>query len=63
VGPEVVDAIRDVLAGLNAVRYGRNGADAHDLDRMLDHGSDALRRLRAAQRWPTRVAGMMGWPR
>ena len=61
--PAVLDAIRDVLAGLNAVRYGRNGADAPDLDRMLDHGSDALRRLRAARRWPMRVAGMMAWRR
>jgi hypothetical protein len=63
VRPELIDAIRDALAGLNAVRYGRNGADAQDLDRMLDHASDALRRLRTAQQWPARIAGRVAWRR
>ncbi len=64
VRPELLDAIRDALAGLNAVRYGRNGAtDILDLDRILDRGSDALRRLRTARRWPARVAGMVPWRR
>ena len=58
VSPQVLDAIRDVLVGLNAARYGRNGADGADLDRMLDEGRDALRRLRAATRWPARAAGL-----
>jgi len=55
-GPQVLDAIRDVLVGLNAARYGRNGSEGRDLDRLLDEGSDALRRLRAATRWPARGA-------
>ena len=61
--PELLDPIRDALARLNAVRYGRNGADPQDLDSTLDRGSDAVRRLRAAQRWPARVAGGMAWRR
>jgi len=61
---QVLDAIRDVLSGLNAIRYGRNGADALELDRVLDQGGAAVRRLRAAQRWPARVAGRVtAWRR
>ena len=33
--PEILDAIRDALAGLNAARYGRSHTDAQDLDRIL----------------------------
>jgi len=58
VSPQVLDAIRDALVGLNAARYGRIGANGADLDRMLDEGRDALRRLRAATRWPARAAGL-----
>jgi hypothetical protein len=63
VDSQFVDAIRDALAGLNAVRYGRNGADTDELDRRLEAGSDALRRLRTARRWPARIAGMATWRR
>lgn len=60
----LLDAIRDALAGLTAMRYGRNGApDPVELDRMLDRGSDALRRLRAAGRWPARIVTLGPWRR
>ena len=53
---ELLDPIRDALAGLNAVRYGRNGAAAVlELDRTLDNGASALRRLRVGQRWHGRA--------
>ncbi|HEY6362531.1 MAG TPA: hypothetical protein VIX63_15565 [Vicinamibacterales bacterium] len=57
VAGDVLDQIRAALAGLNAVRYGRNGGiDAQQLDLMLDQGSRALRRLRVARLWPARAA-------
>jgi len=57
--PDVLDDLREAIAGLNAVRYGRNGnLDAEHLDRVLDHGSRALRRLRTARRWPSRAAAL-----
>ena len=60
VAPEVLDGLRDALAGLNAVRYGRNGRlDTEELDRILDSGSRALRRLRTANRWPSRAAAAL----
>jgi len=44
---DALDPIREALAGLNAARYGRNGpADALELDRILDNGRRALRRMR-----------------
>ena len=56
-GAEVVDQIRDALAALSAVRYSRNGlVDVQALDRTLDNGCGALRRLRTAQLWPLRAA-------
>lgn len=61
---QVLDAIRDALTGLNALRYGRGGTDALELDRVLDRGGAAVRRLRAARRWPARVAGRVtAWGR
>ena len=65
VSDELVDPIRDALAGLNTVRYGRNGgADALELDRTLDNGASALRRLRVSRRWPARaVAALANFPR
>jgi hypothetical protein len=60
VKPEVLDPIREALAGLNAVRYGRNGSvDALELDQTLDRGASALRRLRVAQLWRGRAAGAL----
>jgi hypothetical protein len=45
------------------VRYGRNGGiDPLELDRMLDSGSSALRRVRVAAMWPARVAGTLARP-
>jgi hypothetical protein len=56
VNDELIDPIREALAGLNAVRYGRHGAaDAIELDRTLDNGASALRRLRVSRRWPGRA--------
>jgi hypothetical protein len=52
---QALDQIREALVALNAVRYGRNGsADVQDLDRMLDNGGSALRRLRVARLWAWR---------
>jgi hypothetical protein len=60
VKPEVLDPIREALAGLNAVRYGRNGSvDALELDQTLDRGASALRRLRVTQLWRGRAAGAL----
>ncbi len=55
--PETVGRIRDVLAGLNAVRYGRSGTvDVQEIDRLLENGAGALRRLRVASLLPMRAA-------
>ena len=52
---QTLDQIREALVALNVVRYGRNaGADAQDLDRMLDNGGSALRRLRTTRLWAWR---------
>lgn len=60
VAPDVLDDLREAIAGLNAVRYGRNGSvDAGNLDRALDQGSRALRRLRTARTWPSRAAAAL----
>ena len=54
---EGLDQIRESLLVLNAARYGRYGSlDAGELDRTLDNGSHALRRLRRARLWPARAA-------
>lgn len=58
--PDIVDPIREALAALNAVRYGRTGeADVEALARTVDSGSKALRRLRTAQWWPVRVTAAL----
>jgi len=45
---------------LNAVRYGRVAqVDVQALDRTLDHGCSALRRLRLARLWPARAAAAL----
>ena len=60
VNDELLDPIRDALAGLNAVRYGRNGAaDVLELDRTLDNGASALRRLRGTRRWHGRATAAL----
>ena len=54
---DALDPLREALVGLNAARYGRDGdADALELDRILDNGSRAVRRMRTAQHIPS-------WPR
>jgi hypothetical protein len=59
-GPEVLDQIRDALVALSAVRYSRMGhVDVQALDRTLDNGCGALRRLRTAQWWPVRAAAAL----
>jgi hypothetical protein len=56
----IVDPIREALAALNAVRYGRVGEiDAQALDRTLDNGCRALRRLRMTRLWPARVTAAL----
>jgi hypothetical protein len=53
---DIVDPIREALAALNAVRYGRVGeTDVAALDRTLDNGCRALHRLRMTRLWPARA--------
>lgn len=60
IAPDILGDLRDAIAGLNAVRYGRNGdLDAQEIDRVLDTGSRALRRLQATTRWPSRAAAAL----
>ncbi len=50
-----LEEIRDSLLVFNAARYGRNGhMETAELDRALDNGASALRRLRLSKLWPTR---------
>jgi hypothetical protein len=59
-GQDVVDPIREALASLNAVRYGRVGAiDVQALDRALDNGRRALHRLRIRRLWPARLTAAL----
>jgi hypothetical protein len=59
-GRDIVDPIREALAELNAVRYGRAGEiDAQALTRTVDSGCQALRRLRMTQLWPARVTAAL----
>lgn len=60
VSQDVLDQIREALVALNVVRYGREGGvDVQALERTLDNGSNALRRLRTARSWPTGAAGAL----
>jgi hypothetical protein len=53
-----LEEIRDSLLVFNAARYGRNGHfETAELDRALDNGASALRRLRLAKLWPGRSTG------
>ena len=55
---DVLDQIREALVALNVVRYGRESdIDVQALDRTLDSGNSALRRLRMARLWPAGAAG------
>jgi len=57
---DVLDPIHEALVALNAIRYGRNGnVDVAALDRTLDDGCGALRRLRKGQLWPARAAAAL----
>jgi hypothetical protein len=50
----------DSLAVLSRARYGRNGqVDGGALDSALETGVEALRKIRAATRWPMRVIASM----
>ncbi len=61
--PDVLDPIREALAALNAVRYGRVGhVDVQALDRTIEDGCRALRRLRKARWWPARAAAALPKP-
>jgi hypothetical protein len=60
VGHDTVAQIREAVASLTAVRYGRNGdVDPAGLDRILETGTGAVRRLRRARLLPTRAAGAL----
>jgi len=60
VGHDTVAQIREAVASLSAVRYARSGAfDPAVLDRILETGTGALRRLRRARLLPTRAAGAL----
>jgi len=57
---DIVDPIREALATLNAVRYGRAAEiDAEALTRTVESGSKAVRRLRMTQLWPARVTAAL----
>ena len=57
---DIVNPIREALAELNAVRYGRAGEiDVQALTRTVDNGCQALRRLRMTQLWPARVTAAL----
>jgi len=57
---DIVDPIREALAALNAVRYGRAAEiDVEALTRTVDSGSKAVRRLRMTQLWPARVTAAL----
>jgi hypothetical protein len=59
-GQDIVDPIREALAALNAVRYGRVGEiDVQVLDQTLENGRRALHRLRMARLWPARAAAAL----
>lgn len=50
--------IRDSLRVFGAARYGRNShLDIEALDKALDDGTNAIRRLRIREQWPMRAAG------
>jgi len=56
----MLEEIRDALLVFTVARYGRNGhVDTTALDRALDNGSIALRRLRLARLWPMRTSGVL----
>jgi hypothetical protein len=58
-----LEEIRDSLLVFNAARYGRNGhMETAELDRALDNGASALRRLRLAKLWPTRSTAASSKP-
>jgi len=60
VSQDALDQIRQALIALNAVRYGRVGSvDVQALDRTLDDGCNALRRLRLAHLWPARAVSAL----
>jgi hypothetical protein len=52
--------LQESLVTLRGARYGRNGKlDTAALDRALEHGTDALKKLRFAHLWPIRTAGAL----
>jgi hypothetical protein len=57
----MLEEIRDSIAAFNVLRYGRGGViDTTGLDRALDNGALAVRRLRWLKLWPT---GLLAAPR
>lgn len=57
---DIVNPIREALAALNGVRYGRAAEiDVEALTRTIDSGSKAVRRLRMTQLWPARVTAAL----
>ena len=56
----IVDDLGKSLNTFSAMRYGRDGnVQSRDLDRALENGRDALRRLHRTTLWPMRTAEMM----
>ena len=54
----VLADIQNSLSVFSAARYGRNGhLDISALDKALDDGTNAIRRLRIREQWPARAAG------
>ena len=53
----LLNELQESLVTFRTARYGRNGQlDASALDAALEQGTEALKKLRAANRWPARTA-------
>ena len=52
--------LQESLVAFRAARYGRGGQlDTASLDAALEQGTEALKKLRTASRWPARAAGAL----
>ena len=56
----LLNELQESLVAFRAARYGRSGQlDTASLDAALEHGTDALKKLRVANLWPVRTAGAL----
>lgn len=60
---QTIERMAEALEAFNRAAYARSGTtDASTLDSALDHGVQAIRRLRAGVRWPMRSLEMVTRP-